>query len=92
MKSKKYTVNSLTELSIYTDSNNSENTLNDKPFEDSLVFKYSADDIGYINLYINDLDRDPDTLRLRTRFSVDDIEHLHSWLGLLLKNKTKIVK
>ena len=92
MKSKKYTVNSLTELSIYTDCNNSENTFNDEMLKDSLVFKYSADDIGYINLCINDLDQDPDALRLRTRFSVDDIEHLHNWLGLLLKNKTEIVE
>ena len=87
---KKHEVHTLTELSIYTDCDNPENTVNLEIIKDPLVFKYHVEDRTSISLFISSADKDDSTLVASLRFDIDDMEHLHSWLGVLLRNKSEV--
>lgn len=85
---KQFRVHTLTELSIYSDCDNHENTIDDKMISDALIFKYSIEDTRFVNLLITSSDSS-ENVNTRIRFNVDDMEHLHGWLGILLRNKTE---
>lgn len=87
---KKYDVHTLTKLDIYSNCDNYENTINDDPLEDPLIFRFSTETRRKVCLSIVSTDRDDKNIpEIRVEFDVDDIEHLHSWLGVLLRNKTE---
>lgn len=88
---KTYKVHTLSELSLWSDCDNPENRVNEEMITDSVIFKYSADGSEYININIRSSDKeDPKGINASIRFDVDSMEHLHSWLGTLLKNKVLI--
>ena len=88
---KTHKIHTDSELKIFSKSGSTKNEVNGNITEESIVTVFYVDDSTLVNIQMYDNEMD-DKLLVNLQYSIEQIEHLHSWLGLLLKSKTTTKK
>ena len=84
---KKTKVHTLSELKIYSEEGTPENEVNGNMIDDSVITTLLVEDTRYVNIRMTQAGEDISII-VNLQYSIEQIEQLHSWLGILLKNKT----
>ena len=85
-------INTASQLEILSEWGSPENTVDSVQIEAPLSFKFSVEEDRFVNLVVeadNNLsEKGPSPLYIAVELSIEQVEHLHGWLSILLKNST----